>query len=223
MQRLALFDLDNTLVNRDEAFQVWAAEFAADQDLGSGAVDWLIGLDRAGFPHRAKFFTLAREHFGLKASVEELWAGYRRRMPHLVRCRPEVMDGLARLREAGWKVAIVTNGMADSQLGKLQATGLADAVDAYALSGVEGIRKPDVRLFEIAAGRCGAACADGGWMVGDHLIADIAGGRAAGLSTIRIDRGTWPDPHNDADHVVTDVVLAMEIVRESAASCGQAV
>ncbi|GAB2916551.1 hypothetical protein ACFMQL_19120 [Nonomuraea fastidiosa] len=41
MQRLALFDLDNTLVNLDEAFQVWAEEFAADHGLGNGAVDWL--------------------------------------------------------------------------------------------------------------------------------------------------------------------------------------
>lgn len=83
-----------------------------------------------------------RSRRSLKASVEELWGRYRIRMPYLVRCRPEVMDGLARLREAGWKVAIVTNGMADNQLGKLGATGLADAVDAYALSGVEGIRNP---------------------------------------------------------------------------------
>ncbi|MFC7648345.1 HAD family hydrolase [Streptosporangium lutulentum] len=88
-------------------------------------------------------------------------------------------------------MAIVTNGTADNQLGKIQRTGLAEAVDAYALSGVEGIRKPDVGLFEIAAKRCGATLADGGWMIGGHLVADIGGGRAAGLRTIWIDRGTW--------------------------------
>ncbi|MER6177811.1 HAD family hydrolase [Streptosporangium sp. NPDC001681] len=105
-----------------------------------------------------------------------MWSRYRQRMPYLVRCRPEVMDGLSRLRASGWKVAIVTNGTADNQLGKIQRTGLAEAVDAYALSGLQGIRKPDVGLFEIAAKRCGMALADGGWMVGDHLIADIGAG-----------------------------------------------
>ncbi|MEU4549144.1 HAD family hydrolase [Nonomuraea dietziae] len=133
-------------------------------------------------------------------------------MPYLVRCRPETLDGLARLRASGWKVAIITNGTADNQRGKIQQTGLATAVDAYALSGVEGIRKPDVGLFEIAARRCGTALADGGWMVGDHLVADVGVGRSAGLRTIWIDRGTWPEHDQTADHVVTDVLQAMEIL-----------
>ncbi|MFD8530499.1 HAD family hydrolase [Streptosporangium canum] len=212
MQRLALFDLDNTLINLDEAFQVWAGEFAKKHDLGSEAIDWLIALDRAGYPHREAFFTKVRDRFTLPESVDDLWSRYRQRMPYLVRCRPEVMDGLSRLRASGWKVAIVTNGTADNQLGKIQRTGLAEAVDAYALSGVDGIRKPDIGLFEVAAKRCGAVLADGGWMIGDHLVADIGGGRAAGLRTIWVDRQTWPNQEHEADHVVTDVLQAMEIL-----------
>ncbi|MER6177798.1 HAD family hydrolase [Streptosporangium sp. NPDC001681] len=212
MQRLALFDLDNTLVNLDEAFQVWAEEFAGEHALGHEAADWLLFLDRSGYPHREVFFSKIRDRFTLPESVDELWSRYRQRMPYLVHCRPEVMNGLSRLRASGWKVAIVTNGTADNQLGKIQRTGLAEAVDAYALSGVEGIRKPDIGLFEVAAKRCGAVLADGGWMVGDHLVADIGGGRAAGLHTIWVDRGTWPDHDHDADHVVTDVLQALEIL-----------
>lgn len=212
MPRLALFDLDNTLVNLDEAFQVWATEFVEERRLEPEAVDWLLALNRAGYPHREAFFGKIRERFSLLEPVEELWGRYRKRIPYLVHCRSEVMDGLSRLRASGWKVVIITNGTADNQLGKIQETGLAEAVDAYALSGVEGIRKPDIGLFEIAAGRCGMALADGGWMVGDHLVKDIAGGRAAGLRTIWIDRGTWPDQKHGADHVVTDVLQAMEIL-----------
>ncbi|WP_424536906.1 HAD family hydrolase [Sphaerisporangium viridialbum] len=215
MQRLALFDLDNTLVNLDEAFGVWAEEFADEHGLGAEAVGWLIALNRDGFPHREVFFAKVRERFTLPDPVEELWSRYRRRMPHLVRCRPEVLDSLARLRASGWLVAIVTNGTADNQLGKIQQTGLAEAVDAYALSGVEGIRKPDVALFEIAAKRCGMTLAGGGWVIGDNPTADIAGGRAAGLRTIWVDRGTWPGVAHQADHVVTDVLRAIEILQKS--------
>ncbi|MFC0864944.1 hypothetical protein ACFHYQ_21865 [Sphaerimonospora cavernae] len=50
VQRLALFDLDMTLVNLDEAFWVWAAEFADVHDLGPEAVDWLIGLESGRYP-----------------------------------------------------------------------------------------------------------------------------------------------------------------------------
>ncbi|MGJ6970174.1 HAD family hydrolase [Streptosporangium sp. G11] len=212
MQRLVLFDLDNTLVNLDEAFREWAAEFADEHGLGDKAVNWLLVLDQAGYPHREVFFGKVRERFALPESVEELWSRYRKRMPYLVRCRPEVMDGLSRLRAFGWKVAIVTNGTADNQLGKIQRTGLTEAVDAYALSGLEGVRKPDVGLFEIAAKRCGMSLADGGWMVGDHPVADIGGGRAAGLRTVWVDRGTRPNQEHEADHVVTDVLQAMEIL-----------
>ncbi|WP_424536669.1 HAD family hydrolase [Sphaerisporangium viridialbum] len=212
MQPLALFDLDNTLVNLDEAFEAWAGEFVEEHGLGSEAARWLIALDRAGYPHREVFFAQVRNRFALSESVDELWSRYRRRMPCLVRCRPEVKYGLSRLRESGWRVAIVTNGTADNQLGKIQKTGLADVVDAYALSGIEGIRKPAMGLFEVAARRCGMTLAGGGWMVGDHPVADIAGGQAAGLRTVWIDRGSWPGHEHGADHVVADVLDAMEIL-----------
>ncbi|WP_326645076.1 HAD family hydrolase [Streptosporangium sp. NBC_01755] len=212
MQRLALFDLDNTLVNLDEAFQVWAEDFAEEHNLESEAAGWLLSLDRVGYPHREAFFTKVRDRFALPESVDELWSRYRQRMPYLVHCRPEVMDGLSRLRASGWRVAIVTNGTADNQLGKIQRTGLAEAVDAYALSGVDGIRKPDIGLFEVAAQRCGMTLEGGGWMVGDNLVADIGGGQAAGLRTIWIDRSTWVSHDHSADHVATDVLQAMEIL-----------
>lgn len=49
-------------------------------------------------------------------------------------------------------------------------------------------------------------------MIGDNLIADIAGGRVPGLRTIWIDCGTWADREHEADHVVTDVLQAMAIL-----------
>ncbi|MGW7477100.1 HAD family hydrolase [Nonomuraea muscovyensis] len=214
MQRLALFDLDRTLIDLDAAFLQWAYEFAQQYRLGPEGAEWLATLDRAGHPHRDIFFSKVREHFGLTEPTEELWAAYRRRMPHLVRCYPGVVDGLIELRAAGWRVGIVTNGMADNQLGKLRRTGLADAVDGYAVSGVEGIRKPDSRLFHLAAQRCGATLAEGGWMVGDNLVADVAGAQAAGLRAIWIDRGTWPGHPHAADHTVRDITDAIAIIRQ---------
>src|SRR4051812_29278632 len=103
--------------------------------------------------------------------------------------------------------------MADNQLGKLRRTGLVNAVDGYAVSRVEGIRKPETGLFEIAAQRCGTSLAESGWMVGDNLIADIEGARTADLRTIWIDRGTWPGREHQADHVVVDATQAIAIMR----------
>lgn len=212
VQRLALFDLDDTLINLREAFRVWAAEFAEDHRLGPEAVDWLLALDRTGLPHREEFFAKVRDHFRLRVLAGDLWNAYRQRMPFLVRCRPEVLEGLSRLRAEGWRIGIVTNGTADNQLGKIQRTGLTEVVDGWALSGIEGIRKPDVGLFEIAARRCGVSLADGGWMVGDHPVKDIIGGRAAGLRTVWINHGFSSGHEYQADRVVTDVIHAVELL-----------
>ncbi|MEU0565190.1 haloacid dehalogenase-like hydrolase [Nonomuraea sp. NPDC005983] len=118
MQRLALFDLDRTLLDLDAAFRRWAEEFIERHRLGSEGLAWLVSQDRDTHPHRDVFFSKVRERFALTEPVEELWAGYRRRMPHLVQCHPGVLAGLADLRGAGWRVGIVTNGMADNQLGQ---------------------------------------------------------------------------------------------------------
>ncbi|WP_219500152.1 HAD family hydrolase [Nonomuraea ceibae] len=215
MQRLALFDLDRTLIDLDAAFLHWAEEFTEQRRLGPDGVAWLASQNRDMHPHREAFFRKIRKHFALPEGIDELWAAYRKRIPHLVRCYPGVREALTELRAAGWRVGIVTNGMADNQLAKLQRTGLADAVDGYAVSGVEGIRKPESRLFHIAAERCGASIAEGGWMVGDNLIADIQGGQATGLRTIWVDRGTWQGHEHRADHVVTDVIPGIAYLRST--------
>lgn len=62
-------------------------------------------------------------------------------------------------------------------------------------------------MFEIAAKRYGMDLTESGWMVADHLVADISEGRAAGLNGLDWP-GTWPGHEHEADHVVTDVLQA---------------
>ncbi|MFI7631834.1 HAD family hydrolase [Microbispora rosea] len=212
MTRLALFDLDNTLIDRDAAFRSWAEEFAGGHGLGAEEVERLVALDEHGYLPRETLLAQVKEDYGLDGRVEDLWAAYRRRIPDFVHCPPEVRDGLARLRTAGWRVAIVTNGHAESQLGKIRRVGLDEVVDAWAVSGAEGVRKPDRGLFEIAATRAGASLGAGGWMVGDHPVMDVAGGRAIGFATIWIDRGGWTGQEPASDHTVTDVTEAIGIL-----------
>jgi FMN phosphatase YigB (HAD superfamily) len=185
VSRLACFDLDNTLIDRDAAFRAWAESFCAQNGLGADGVDWFLSMDSGGYVPRPDLFAGARERFGLTASVDELVAAYDVEHPLFTWCEPEVFDGLAALRSAGWRVVVVTNGGTIQQTGKLEHTGLGAVVDYSCISESEGVRKPDRRIFEIAAERTGANL-DGGWMAGDHLAFDVAGGQAAGLSTILV-------------------------------------
>ncbi|WBB76542.1 HAD family hydrolase [Micromonospora sp. WMMD1128] len=184
MQRLALFDLDDTLIDRQAAFRAWAEEFVTDRGLDDKALTWLIATDAHMSGPRGPFFAAVRDEFALRQAAGDLWQQYRRRMPELVSCRAEDRDALRQLRAAGWRIGIVTNGMADNQQGKIRRTGLDALVDGCCISDEVGIRKPDPTIFQIIAQRCGTSTQRGGWMVGDDLTLDIAGGHGAGLHTI---------------------------------------
>ncbi|MEU8180524.1 HAD family hydrolase [Micromonospora sp. NPDC049047] len=221
MQRLALFDLDNTLVDRSEAFRRWAVEFCADRELPDDALAWLIATDQDGAVPRNWFFGEVTERFGLAASVDETWRQYRRRMPELVSCPQEVLASLTLLRDDGWTVAIVTNGQADNQLGKIRRTGLDRCVDAWAVSGELGIRKPAREILEAAARGCGLDLSGGGWAIGDSPVLDVEGGRAAGLATLWVSRGKdWPAELAPPNRTVTDVVAAVRVLRGEASAEG---
>ncbi|MET9273380.1 HAD family hydrolase [Kribbella sp. NPDC003557] len=204
--RLACFDLDNTLIDRDGAFLAWARWFVGRVGVESDAVEWLVAHDNGGFRGRAELFARFEERFGVAISVEE----YDREHPLFTWVEPAVLDGLVRLRAAGWRVAVVTNGTVLQQTAKLQHTGIAQAVDYCCISAAVGVRKPQREIFERAAAGAGATL-DGGWMVGDHPAYDIAGGIAAGLRTIRIGHHHAADTPA-ADHDLDSVVEAFDVI-----------
>jgi HAD superfamily hydrolase (TIGR01549 family) len=216
VQRLALFDLDDTLIDRRTAFAAWAAEFCHDHGFGPQEHALLLAADARHAGPRRPFFTTVRDLLAPAEAVDQLWEQYRGRMPHLVACRSEDLAALTRLRHAGWRLGVVTNGMVDNQSGKIRRTGLDTVVHKWAISDDVGVRKPDPRLFAHAARRCGCDVADGGWMTGDSLQLDVRGGRAAGLATIWLetsDRDADP-PHADPapDHRARCIPEAVAIL-----------
>ncbi|MGW5851848.1 HAD family hydrolase [Streptomyces sp. NPDC055254] len=210
MSRFAFFDLDGTLADRQSALSDALTCLSRSRALSPGAEQWLrIELaDRA----TVNDFARLRDTFGLEASAADMWQEYVDLMSAAVTCRPEILEGLARLRAAAWTIGIITNGASDIQRAKLAATGLVDLVDGVAVSGDLEIRKPDLRLFELAATRCGVNLADGGWMIGDNPAGDIGGGHQAGLRTIWLRGRPWPDDLPAAHHVVDDVTDAITIL-----------
>jgi FMN phosphatase YigB (HAD superfamily) len=204
--RLACFDLDNTLIDRDGAFLAWARWWVDDAGLGPAAVDWLVAHDGGGFTPRGELFAAFEKEFGVAISVDE----YDRVHPSFTWVEPAVLEGLACLRTAGWRLAVVTNGGVVQQSRKLAHTGIVDAVDYCCISEAVGVRKPDARIFSIAAENAGASL-DGGWVVGDHPAYDIAGGINAGLRTSRIG-SQHPVDSPMADHHVDSVLEAFVIM-----------
>ncbi|WP_018505766.1 HAD family hydrolase [Parafrankia discariae] len=216
MQALALLDLDRTLIDSDAAFHVWAREFVAAHGLHDAALPVLVDIFARHSGLKDSFFATVCRNFGLSDSPAQLWEQYRRRMPELVSCRTEDLDALRRLRRAGWRIGIVTNGMTDNQLGKIRNSGLDRLVDGWCISGDVGVRKPDPEIFRLAIERCGCRTSGGGWMIGDDLAADVAGGQAAGLRTVWLQGGrgadSWPSAGPVPDVSADSVAAAVEVL-----------
>ncbi len=105
----------------------------------------------------------------------------------------DAATSLGSLRILGVRTAVVSNWDCSLRnvLGEL---GLAGMLDAVVTSAETGARKPDPRIFEaaLAAVQCKPERAI---FVGDSLDIDVAGGQAAGVRSVLLDRAAAaPDP-----------------------------
>jgi HAD superfamily hydrolase (TIGR01549 family) len=203
---LAIFDLDNTLIDRAGPFRRWAEDFAARHDLQPSEVAWLEAADGDGFAPREAFIDQVRQRYGLDEPVDAMLRSFRTEIVALIEPDPRVAAALDRLREAGWLVAIATNGATDQQWAKIRRTRLDNHVDAVAVSQEVGAKKPDRRMFDVAALRCGASLAETDWMVGDCATRDIGGAKALGLRTVWMRRGRSWDPRTATPDAMADQV-----------------
>ena len=210
---LALFDLDNTLLDREAAFARWAKAFIRDHGLPEAASPFMRSADQDGMAPRRIFFEQVRSEFGISRGVKELLARYDVDYPACYTAELATVRGLRRLRARGWSLGVVTNG-GPAQVAKLDATNLTGEFDAICVSDLVGARKPDRTIFEMAADLCKQPLE--GWMTGDSVAADMAGGRGVGLRTIWVARGrTWVSSDPAPDAAVATVSQAINIILES--------
>ena len=111
-----------------------------------------------------------------------------RRSLHVV--YPDVAETLAWLRPR-YRLGVVTNGLSCLQREKLRGAGLAGTFEAFVAAGDTGIRKPNpagfARALDLLHSRPERAI-----MVGNSLTSDVAGGAAAGMRTVWINRQCAP-------------------------------
>ena len=155
MIRAVLFDLDNTLIDRDAALRAFAPRS-------------IWALDASGRGDRAALFA------AWDGMTQELLAAQL-----AARLRPD--PRLQRFLREIPKRALVTNGGGPTQRAKLRATGLDEIFGMHVyISGELGMEKPDPAIFRHACARLQErpeACL----YVGDYPPEDERGARAAGL------------------------------------------
>jgi putative hydrolase of the HAD superfamily len=205
-----IFDLDGTLLDRRGSFDRFVRDQwrrfgqcqRAEQEL---YVQALIELDGDGYAPRQALFTGVVTRFGLPPGLAEtLLADYRAGFPHACVLFPDGADTLSRLRMAGLRLGLITNGSVSMQSRKLECLALSPLFDTILVSEAEGVSKPDRRIFHRALERLNVS-ADQAVFVGDHPDIDVAGARVAGM------RAVWRrDPR------ATEIVEADGIIDELA-------
>lgn len=206
--RAIVFDLDNTLLDGAglPAALARTCETVAARHVDLDAHDLLLAngeVWRAYWPEVEKAWTLGA--LSGAAVTEEAW----RRTLRACACHDEALVRFARaahlrytrlayrtfddvdpvVQFLGTRVplALITNGAADTQREKLHAVALDAAFETIAISGELGSAKPAVAIFHFVLDQLGVAAEDA-WYVGDSLVTDIAGAKAAGLVAGWLDR-----------------------------------
>lgn len=122
---------------------------------------------------------------------------------------PEARPAVKALRARGVRVAVVSNS--DGRVSELlHACALGDLFEFIMDSGLEGIEKPDPRIFLRACDRLGIPPEETAY-VGDFPVVDVRGSRAAGLLPVLYDPlDAWP--HWQDSHRIRDLNELPEIL-----------
>jgi len=213
LPRAILFDLDDTLISAyRDAEPVWRAVLAAHSTRLSGLQP--VEISRALMAYAAEFWSDPERHRywrlrlyeSRRQIVRAVFAQLSERGPELSdQLAVSIADGFSQAREeqmflfdgahetldalaaAGVALALVTNGPAELQRGKVTRFDLARRFRHVQIEGEHGFGKPDPRAYRHAmqALRVGAAET---WMVGDNLEWEVAAPQRLGIYAV------WRDP-----------------------------
>ena len=103
---------------------------------------------------------------------------------------PGAHDAIDAFKALGIKLALVTNGAADTQRAKVERFELAHRFDHIQIEGEHGFGKPEERAYLHAMAALGVTAADT-WMIGDNLEWEVVAPQRLGIYAI------WMDVHGD--------------------------
>jgi putative hydrolase of the HAD superfamily len=128
---------------------------------------------------------------------------------------PEVLAILERLRDAGYRMGLVSNISLRPNLMRadLERMGLSTYLDATVFSSEVGVRKPDARIFHEALDRLSAEPLETVF-VGDRLYDDVSGAQAVGMRAVLTRQFRQEDDPDFAPNAVIKHISELPAVLE---------
>jgi HAD superfamily hydrolase (TIGR01549 family) len=186
-----IFDLDNTLMNRKEAFEVFAKKIVDDFLVVSteaereGILRTLYIADRDGYRNKDDFYYEIRELFTWRETplVEEFIDYWFHEFPKCAVLMDGALEILTYFKKQNVKLGLITNGSEITQNRKIDQVGLRKYFDSITVTGELGIHKPDRRVFIHSLEQLGVK-PERAVYIGDHPINDVKGPEDVGIQGI---------------------------------------
>jgi putative hydrolase of the HAD superfamily len=190
-----LFDLDNTLMDRDHTFRSFCMQFVQDllghlePEAARLVVEDMIVRDADGYRDKDGFFEELSQVLpwqepvtaaDIRAYYDQSYSSHGALMKH-------AEAALNHCKTQGYILGLVTNGKKDIQHAKIDLLGLRGYFEVIVISGEEGISKPDPEIYRLALERLGAEPGNT-LFIGDHPVNDIWGAGKAGMEGIWLRR-----------------------------------
>ncbi|MBN6888757.1 HAD family hydrolase [Cytobacillus horneckiae] len=209
MIKAVIFDLDGTLLNRDESVKMFIQnQFDRLDKLVNHIpkekyVRRFIELDNRGYVWKDKVYQQLVNEFEITdITWEELLQDYLSQFKKNCISFPNLNSMLEELRTNNLVLGLITNGKGQFQMDNIKAMGIEKFFEIILVSEWEGIKKPDPQIFKRALDQLNVSpneCI----FVGDHPDNDVKAARNVGM------KGIWKRDFQsnnvEADFIVDDL------------------
>ena len=209
MIKAAIFDLDGTLLNRDESVKIFIDRQyeRLNKQLGhipkEKYVKRFIELDKRGYVWKDKVYQQLADEFNIvNITSEELLQDYISEFKN--NCVPfaNLTQMLEELKSSNILLGMITNGYGQFQMDNIKALGIEKYFDVILVSEWEGIKKPDPQIFKRALEQLNVS-PNQSLFVGDHPDNDVKAAQNVGIKGIWKKDFQWNNV--EADFIVDDL------------------
>lgn len=218
MIKAVIFDLDGTLLNRDESVKKfidhqyerlnkWLAHIPKEKYIAR-----FIELDNRGYVWKDKVYQQLTEEFEInEVTWEELLQDYINQFQHHCVPFPNLISMLEELRSNHYILGMITNGFGQFQMDNIKALGIESYFETILVSEWEGMKKPDPQIFKKALHQLHVTASES-IFVGDHPENDVKAAKNVGMKSIWKRDFQWDNV--DANFVVDDLAESFSIINK---------
>ena len=204
MFKAVLFDLDGTLLNRDQSVerfinQQYERLYALLSYIPKEQyVSRFIELDNRGYVWKDKVYQQLISEFNIPSVTwEELLQDYIDNFKYHCVGVPHLREMLEELKNNKIALGMITNGYGQFQMDNIKALDIEKYFDVILVSEWEGIKKPNPQIFMNALEKLNVEPSESVF-IGDHPENDVKGAQNVGMKGIWKKDNQWTDIEADA-------------------------